>query len=169
MNLPRYLLLPETKTFDWGRFWLVSFRHPVVSRCCFIQLLCYIVWTIWIRRIVLLWIYSSGATARKVSTFKSKSKFWNATRRNRQTSNSLFEWCVAFEHMLSVHATPLKNRRLQLPLWLHNDHLVINSRIGRKTLGPVSCRVGVGDVNFPRTRLLCGGCPPLGWDGWKRH
>ena len=29
--------------------------------------------------------------------------------------------------------------------------------------------VGVGDVNFPRTRLLCGGCPPLGWDGWKRH
>ena len=41
-----------------------------------------------------------------------------------------------------------------------------SSRIGRKT---VSCRVGVGDVNFPRTRLLCGGCPPLGWDGWKRH
>ena len=44
-----------------------------------------------------------------------------------------------------------------------------SSRIGRKTVGPVSCRVGVGDVNFPRTRLLCGGCPPLGWDGWKRH
>ena len=45
----------------------------------------------------------------------------------------------------------------------------MSSRIGRKTVGPVSCRVGVGDVNFPRTRLLCGGCPPLGWDGWKRH
>ena len=44
-----------------------------------------------------------------------------------------------------------------------------SSRIGRKTVGPVSCRVGVGDVNFPRTRLLCGGCPPMGWDGWKRH
>ena len=44
-----------------------------------------------------------------------------------------------------------------------------SSRIGRKAVGPVSCRVGVGDVNFPRTRLLCGGCPPLGWDGWKRH
>ena len=43
----------------------------------------------------------------------------------------------------------------------------VSSRIGRKTVGPVSCRVGVGDVNFPRTRLLCGGCPPLGWDGWK--
>ena len=40
------------------------------------------------------------------------------------------------------------------------------SRIGPKTVGPVSCRVGVGDVNFPRTRLLWGGCPPLGWDGW---
>ena len=24
----------------------------------------------------------------------------------------------------------------------------------------------VGDVNFPRTRLLCDGCPPLGWVGW---
>ena len=46
--------------------------------------------------------------------------------------------------------------------------LSFTSRIGRKTVGPVSCRVGVGDVNFPRTRLLCGGCPPLGWDGWKR-
>ena len=44
-----------------------------------------------------------------------------------------------------------------------------SSQIGRKTVGPVSCRVGVGDVNFPCTRLLCGGCPPLGWDGWKRH
>ena len=46
---------------------------------------------------------------------------------------------------------------------------VSSSRIERKTVGPVSCKVGVGDVNFPRTRLLCGGCPPLGWDGWKRH
>ena len=32
--------------------------------------------------------------------------------------------------------------------------LFSSSRIGRKTVGPVSCRVGVGDVNFPRTRLL---------------
>ncbi|PFX25530.1 Cytosolic carboxypeptidase 2 [Stylophora pistillata] len=26
--------------------------------------------------------------------------------------------------------------------------------------------LGAGDVNFPCTRLLCDGCPPLGWDGW---
>ena len=26
--------------------------------------------------------------------------------------------------------------------------------------------LGVGDVHFPRTRLLCDGCPPLGCDGW---
>ncbi|PFX18364.1 Clustered mitochondria protein-like [Stylophora pistillata] len=25
--------------------------------------------------------------------------------------------------------------------------------------------LGVGDINFPHTRLLCDGCPPLGWDG----
>ena len=51
--------------------------------------------------------------------------------------------------------------------WLNSLLWLSSSRIGRKTVGPVSCRVGVGDVNFPRTRLLCGGCPPLGWDGWK--
>ena len=48
----------------------------------------------------------------------------------------------------------------------HFTHIASSSWIGRKTVGPVSCRVGVGDVNFPRTRLLCGGCPPLEWDGW---
>ena len=48
-------------------------------------------------------------------------------------------------------------------------HIASSSRIGHKTVVLVTCRVGVGDVNFPRTRLLCGGCPPLGWDGWKRH
>ena len=26
--------------------------------------------------------------------------------------------------------------------------------------------LGVGDVDFPRMRLLFDGCPPLGWDGW---
>ena len=41
-------------------------------------------------------------------------------------------------------------------------HIASSSRI---TVGPVSCSVGVGDVNFPRTRLLCGRCPPLGWMG----
>ena len=51
---------------------------------------------------------------------------------------------------------------------LKQDASLASSRIGRKTVGSVSCRVGVRDVNFPRTRLLCGGCPPLGWDGWKR-
>ncbi|PFX26099.1 Centromere protein U [Stylophora pistillata] len=30
---------------------------------------------------------------------------------------------------------------------------------------PSPAGLGVGDVNFPRTRLLCDGCPPLGWDG----
>ncbi|PFX14825.1 ATP synthase subunit gamma, mitochondrial [Stylophora pistillata] len=29
---------------------------------------------------------------------------------------------------------------------------------------PSPAGLGVGDVNFPRTRLLCDGCPPLGWD-----
>ena len=48
----------------------------------------------------------------------------------------------------------------------HFTHIASSSWIGRKTVGPFSCRVGVGDVNFPRTRLLCGGCPSLGWDGW---
>ena len=51
---------------------------------------------------------------------------------------------------------------------LSKTHIASSSRIGRKTVGLFSCRVGVGDVNFPM-RLLCGGCPPLGWDGWKRH
>ena len=31
---------------------------------------------------------------------------------------------------------------------------------------PSPAGFGVGDVNFPRTRLLCDGCPPLGWVGW---
>ncbi|PFX20551.1 hypothetical protein AWC38_SpisGene15006 [Stylophora pistillata] len=31
---------------------------------------------------------------------------------------------------------------------------------------PSPAGLGAGDVNFPRTRLLCDGCPPLGWDGW---
>ena len=31
---------------------------------------------------------------------------------------------------------------------------------------PSPAGLGVGDVNFPRTRLLCDGCPPLGWVGW---
>ena len=31
---------------------------------------------------------------------------------------------------------------------------------------PSPAGFGVGDVNFPRTRLLCAGCPPLGWVGW---
>ena len=53
-------------------------------------------------------------------------------------------------------------------LYCGNLKISSSSQIGRKTVGPISCRVGVGDVNFPRTRLLCGGCPPLGWDGWKR-
>ena len=31
---------------------------------------------------------------------------------------------------------------------------------------PSPTGLGVGDVNFSRTRLLCDGCPPVGWDGW---
>ena len=31
---------------------------------------------------------------------------------------------------------------------------------------PSPAGLGVGDVNFPRTRLLCDGCPPgVGWVG----
>ena len=37
---------------------------------------------------------------------------------------------------------------------------------GTKTLSLSPAGFGVGDVNFPRTRLLCDGCPPLGWVGW---
>ena len=33
---------------------------------------------------------------------------------------------------------------------------------------PSPAGLGVGDVNFPRTRLLCDGCPPLGWDGGEK-
>ena len=43
-------------------------------------------------------------------------------------------------------------------------HIASSSRIGRKTVGPVSYRVGVGDVNFPHTRLLCGGLRNLETD-----
>ncbi|PFX11824.1 Cyclin-dependent kinase 8 [Stylophora pistillata] len=31
---------------------------------------------------------------------------------------------------------------------------------------PSPAGLGAGDVDFPHTRLLCDGCPPLGWDGW---
>ena len=31
---------------------------------------------------------------------------------------------------------------------------------------PSPAGLGVGDVNFSHTRLLCDGCPPLGWDVW---
>ena len=33
---------------------------------------------------------------------------------------------------------------------------------------PSPAGLGVGDVNFPRTRLLCDGCPPLGWGGGEK-
>ena len=45
------------------------------------------------------------------------------------------------------------------------DILVFSDK-DEETVGLSPVGFWVEDVNFPRTRLLCGGCPPLGWDGW---
>ena len=44
-------------------------------------------------------------------------------------------------------------------------HIASSSRIGRKTVGPVSCRVGVGDVNFPTHEITVWwmSSPGVGW------
>ena len=55
------ILLKELKIFSrlvGGKFWLVNLRHFLVSRRCSIQPPCHIVWTIWIREIILLCISS---------------------------------------------------------------------------------------------------------------
>ena len=85
--------------------------------------------------------------------------------RGAKPSFVLLFWHINPFFLILAHILRYPTKQPLLPSFFSS------SRIGRKTVGPVSCRVGVGDVNFPRTRLLCGGCPPLGWDGWtcKAH